>query len=350
MAGERFRSIQAGRAFAALIVVFHHLEWIYPHRTSIVAAVPTFLSFGYAGVDFFFVISGFIISAVVAREEVSPSSFFSRRFVRILPMYWVFSLAWIVLLKMGARPLPSFSEIVLSLSAFPQLGPPVLGVGWSLEHELIFYILVGLCLALGKFARLPYILSAFFIVGVVVHVIINGERRVWDFHIFSLYQFDFLLGVILFRMRTRFPKINGWASFVLGIGIWSATTVVIRPMYLGHVQTNPEGFLGAARVMLMGSGSFLMLLGLLKIEKEDPALFETGPGRALVVLGNASFALYLVHPHVLIVTGRLLSALRLGNSWDIPAAMAAVLTSIAVALIWYNFVESPLLKWAHKRI
>ena len=88
---ERFESIQYLRAFAALAVVFHHARnphsWLYPGLAGV--------GLGQSGVDLFFVISGFIM--YVAARKLSVNEFVGRRLVRIVPLYWVATLLFVLL-------------------------------------------------------------------------------------------------------------------------------------------------------------------------------------------------------------------------------------------------------------
>lgn len=156
--GENFASIQVARAIAAVIVVFQHLEWALPASSPVVRRTPEWLSFGYAGVDIFFVISGFIISLVIDQSAPSPRRFISRRITRILPMYWLFTIAWVALAWVGTHEAPTASKLIASVFIFPQRDLPVLGVGWSLEHEFIFYGLIAVLLWIGRLSLLVPIL------------------------------------------------------------------------------------------------------------------------------------------------------------------------------------------------
>ncbi len=145
--------IQYLRGIAALMVVWHHgvgqlatLETYFPFR------------FGTSGVDLFFVISGFIMVVTTAGRDVTPTEFIARRFVRVVPLYWVLTLA----LAATALVAPSlFRSVTLtavsliqSLLFIPHFSPshagmiwPVLVPGWTLNYEMFFYVVFAASLA-----------------------------------------------------------------------------------------------------------------------------------------------------------------------------------------------------------
>jgi len=95
------RSIQYLRALAALMVVWVHSLYMIPG----VAEEFNAPNFGGAGVDLFFVISGFIMVVTTAEKDVTPMEFFCRRIVRVVPLYWLATLAMIA----GAAISPNMS-------------------------------------------------------------------------------------------------------------------------------------------------------------------------------------------------------------------------------------------------
>src|SRR5215470_12318280 len=81
-------TIQVLRAFAAYLVVLVHLAPL----VSMAGGAEDALGFGYAGVDLFFVISGFIMVYTTSRRETQPWDFFAHRIARVVPMYWLLTL------------------------------------------------------------------------------------------------------------------------------------------------------------------------------------------------------------------------------------------------------------------
>ncbi len=344
---SRYGSIQIARAAAALMVIIGHSPMFAPDGA--LPKMPGWASFGFAGVDLFFVISGFIISLVIDRPQVDVVDFLKRRAFRILPFYWLFTLGWIALLFLGSRPMPGVGEMLASALVIPQHDLPVLNVGWSLEHELIFYAIVAALLLVRRAAWLPVVLSVLFGVGVVLHVVLPATRGadLWDWHVFSLYHFQFLLGVLLYRWRAKVAKIDWRALLAPGCTLFLvSSTLVVGLQPDGHVPTNSEGLGGITRVVLFGIASALMIGGLISLEAARPESMKTALGRLGNLLGDSSYALYLAHPLIYAVLGAAIA-------WASPPSIAlwpilifSWTSAVAFACTFYRFAEQPFLEWS----
>ena len=152
-ARHKLQGIEACRGFAAVLVVFYHAGRLIslPQYYNYIP-LGDFFGFGHAGVDFFFVLSGFIITLVHRRDLGRPAAlgrFCYRRFVRIYPLYWIVTAIVCVLALFSpdraARLAPG--HLVASLLLLPHGQDPLLGVGWTLEHEMLFYLAFALAIA-----------------------------------------------------------------------------------------------------------------------------------------------------------------------------------------------------------
>jgi exopolysaccharide production protein ExoZ len=162
MPGEKIRSLQILRFVAAAMVVAAHaiyfvgLPQLQPaHNVEI----------GAAGVDIFFVLSGFVIyRSAFALRRMTAGEFIAKRFLRVAPLYYLTNLVWLLLLwRLFHWPVDR-SEIAASFTFWPAwqyLAAPVDPVGWSLCFEMLFYVAVALVL----FSRraLPLLLAVFLI-------------------------------------------------------------------------------------------------------------------------------------------------------------------------------------------
>lgn len=137
--------LQVGRAIAALLVLLHHISINAPYYYG-GEAFNSIFHFGHVGVDFFFVLSGFIIYWVHSSDKESLESakiYFWKRFIRIYPPFILISV--VLLIAYTLMPNLSHSDreisILSSLFLVPTQGSPALSVSWTLMHELLFYIL-----------------------------------------------------------------------------------------------------------------------------------------------------------------------------------------------------------------
>lgn len=143
---EKLDSLQIFRGLAALGVVVHHAAL---GTNAFVEEIPVWVNFifehGFLGVDFFFVLSGFIImnSHYSDRKSIlSLKTYFWKRFVRIFPPYWPISIALIsgyVIFPTVSHGVRSDFSFLSSLLLLPDTSPPALSVAWTLIHEMLFY-------------------------------------------------------------------------------------------------------------------------------------------------------------------------------------------------------------------
>ena len=139
-----FGNVQALRAVAALMVVWVHLQEMFPD-SAFVSRLPS----GYAGVDLFFVISGFIMVASTTSATTTAGTFIVKRYVRIAPLYYAFTALVVGIALLSPSLLKSSSsdptDLVRSLAFIPfEKSPdrvyPTYYLGWSLNYEVFFYL------------------------------------------------------------------------------------------------------------------------------------------------------------------------------------------------------------------
>src|ERR1700733_9294479 len=160
--GGSFQSIQALRGIAAVMVMIFHAGLRFDQSEM------TF-RIGNAGVDIFFIISGFVMWTVAARRPSDPLVFLRRRFVRLVPLYWLWTVAviaaWALIPSAFPRMHPTVGHVALSLAFLPHLSPdsgritPVLGQGWTLNFEVFFYVLFAAGLMLPSRTRFGFMVA-----------------------------------------------------------------------------------------------------------------------------------------------------------------------------------------------
>ncbi|MEZ4715903.1 MAG: acyltransferase [Caldilineaceae bacterium] len=140
---------------AALLVVFYHITELSQTRFDSLFLGGVF-AFGFTGVDFFFVLSGFIILYVHGRDlgdERVLGAYAAKRFVRLYPIYWC-----VALVKIGVIfVVPAYAKaheadlafLVKSLLLIPQENLPIIGAAWTLSYEVLFYALFGVAILVG---------------------------------------------------------------------------------------------------------------------------------------------------------------------------------------------------------
>src|SRR5258706_7223874 len=325
------------------MVVVWHVGCMATNCKDVDVTPPPFLMFGYAGVDLFFVLSGYIICRVCASREFHLRDFARKRFLRIYPFYALFSglalLAWIInpasnLGESGPTP----SSIVDSFFILPQQHAPVLFVGWSLQHEVQFYLVVALLFALQLEVLLPLVLFAIFFAGILVHAAFGIN---WSWLLLSPSHLDFALGALVFFWREPIIALGWRLPLVGGVVLFCATAAVTPEssyMTLDGVS--------AIRILGFGLGSCLLLIAATNTEFSS---LPYSPALAIllaagVYLGDASYTLYLSHPFVLSLTGKLGVFLDLHGVLAYALLVASVILACLFASAFYGTIERRILQ------
>ena len=156
--------VQVLRGLAASMVVFLHLGIREAKTFGTHLATPRFLGGGDAGVDVFFVISGFIMVFITPKQLAGfPGwlEFIYRRFTRIFPPYWIVSglllLVWFRKPEMFNGYYHNQLDLGRSFFLLPQSFTPLVTVGWSLIHEVYFYVMLSGLLMWGTVGRMRWL-------------------------------------------------------------------------------------------------------------------------------------------------------------------------------------------------
>ena len=170
--------LQTVRAIAAWLVVTDHALLELSHNAPDSQVTHLAWSLGSAGVAMFFVISGFImvhISWESFGKRAASADFLRRRIIRIVPLYWLATVAAFVSHKIWAThgAHATWMDLAYSLTFIPYLSHedgwyPILPGGWTLNYEMMFYVVFALGLTLPRKLALPAVgaaLGAFIVVG-----------------------------------------------------------------------------------------------------------------------------------------------------------------------------------------
>ncbi len=324
--GELF-GIQMLRGFAALAVVIHHV--LEASNGSTGRFSPDWLTTaGAAGVDIFFVISGFIMYHTcfnTDRPAPSAASFLKRRVLRIYPMYWICLAAMVVVYAAGFMKSHSASPAQLALSIVLWPGDTLLGVSWTLSYEMLFYLVFAACLLSPSLL----IKRAGAVVAVSVLVVLGGSLHS-DF-LGNPVAIEFCLGILVAGVSHRI-KSSYWLAAAATV---ACLIVFAAPALVPHKLT--AGLDGWSRCLCWGLPAALIVAAFVRVPA--PASL---PSKAAVFLGDASYSLYLTHTFVVIIYSWLLKKTGLGS---MPQALPVLMTVVIACLVGvsaYFVVERPL--------
>ncbi len=331
---NQLQGIQALRGLAALAVVVHHaLE--HSNGAARPFSPDWLTTVGAAGVDLFFIISGFIMVWTTfpqGRSPLRPATFLYRRIARIYPLYWLTCTAMLALVALGFLRSHSFSseDIARSLILFPPA--PLVGVAWTLVFEMWFYILFTVLLVAGSkrvvIIGLPVLLLS---TATLAGLLPAGPER--DF-LQSPLPIEFCYGLGLAAIargliERPLPRIP---ATVLALTALACLGLAAR--FVPHETT--AHLPAPARVLAWGLPS-LVLVGL-SLSWRATGWF----GAAVAKLGDASYALYLSHVFVMIGYGRLLKIPTMASLPQPPIALAICLVSVAGGFAFHFTCERPL--------
>lgn len=291
-------NVQILRCFAAMSVVWHHLET----RMNRELGAPHLGFTGMAGVDIFFVISGFIMFHTTQGGDKSVSRFWTDRLIRVAPLYWIATLLIVFLYALGQHPdlvaKLDASDIVAALSFFPEVRAdgapyPVLDVGWTLIFEAYFYLLFGLTFFMGSQVRAVIALAALFIGTAIFRLMTPGLPFALEFY-FRPITLEFVAGGLLalaYRSSWLAAVSKTVMSWIGGLLLVVGVAALLLAGWRVGWRLNDEFEL---RVLAFGIPSLMIVAGALMLERAG----WIWKSRTLLLLGASSYSIYLVHQFV----------------------------------------------------
>jgi exopolysaccharide production protein ExoZ len=331
-----FRTIQALRAVAALLVVLLHAFETWGLRVDPAAPAVSWDN-GAAGVDIFFIISGFVM-VISSRRLVDQAGawliFLGHRVVRIVPLYWLLTtvkiLSVAVLGGVVLRTTLDFNFVVGSYLFLPVTDSaghfrPILSVGWTLTYEFLFYLLFAAALAI-RVDVLRIVIPGLGLIAALA-LVRTGSWPAWTI-LFDTLVIEFVYGVALAKWTLRGFRLPPAIAGLLVVGGFGF--ILILPMISENI-----------RALTWGIPAFAIVAGAVSLE---PFVAPTLP-RWLLALGDASYSIYLSHGFVLPVLGLMFGRLASPGLW--AEALTVVLCLLLSSLVgWCVFVwiEGPMLR------
>jgi peptidoglycan/LPS O-acetylase OafA/YrhL len=339
-------SIQILRAVAALAVLTHHTLFEISFYIS-GRGIAQDVLVGAAGVDLFFVISGFVM--VYSSEPLfgrgdAPRVFLLRRLVRIVPLYWAVSgiiLAYVLIAHRGLVDIYSVGSVIASFAFVPYPGPgpgelmqPVHGLGWTLNYEMFFYVVFTAAVLLPRRAAVLAVTAVFLVFVVIGRAFtLPQPLKFWSQPIIL----EFCLGMIIasaYRSGVRWPRAVSWAVAIAAVAALAVSAHGVR--WSAAFASLLEWGLPAAA-----------LVAACTLARDT-----TAPGavaRCFGFLGDVSYSLYLVHP--LVVAGARRTVAHWIDFSSVPWAYAPLifLGSIAAAIVSYLAFERPITRALQRR-
>ncbi|MCQ4308888.1 acyltransferase [Pseudomonas stutzeri] len=346
MTSARIDSIQVLRAIAALaVVIFHSHYAVDIFGKDAAYEIPFLAKWGYLGVDLFFAISGFIIAHITIGRNFSLKEFAVRRFFRIYPIYAFFCLiSFYLFLTKNWRFGPhdfTLENLALSIAIAPIDGSPAYGVGWSLEHEIIFYATAALCLSFGNLKLLCSVIFGVAAVGFAKDLAVARGviEPFWDYHLLSPLNIFFLTGMLL-RLFLSKIKTLGWAAPAMLSVVTCAISISL--MKNANVELRMIG-----RYLVLAAAIAAMIIAFLNFKIDNPSRLDLVIYKFFTEIGNASYSLYLVHWIVLKAVGLRYFVEMFGvQPWAAELwRYSWILACVIISLLMYRFIEKPIIRF-----
>ncbi len=345
----KIQSIQTLRAGAALAVTFGHLEHEAASLPSANGFEPLLLDLTGAGVDLFFVISGFVMvyaSRDLFQRRDAVTLFLSRRVFRIVPLYWLISTLFLIMLSTThtmSSPIPTAVEVIKSYAFIPYVPheggavQPIYKLGWTLNDEMFFYVVFAAALAFPM--RQAVILVAAVFAGLVgLGIAINpppGIVATWTNPIILDFTFGTFVALLYqsgVRLRVGSASVMILSGFA-GFGVTSALALDAH---------------GAFRPLVWGVPATLIFIGAVLLPSRVPAAGKAPLG--LVSLGDASYAIYLLHPIVIRCLRVCLDKTHMSaeiSPWIF--IVTGMIMVIPAALAAHRWIERPAIRCLYRR-
>lgn len=321
----RYQNIELLRFIAALAVVYFHAVGTLRAVAFPEIGPNPLTELGAAGVDVFFVISGFVIFLSLTRKNRTPIEFARDRLIRLVPAYWILTVSHLVILASvailrGTEVPFDISWTIQSLFFVSQpLGNnlPLISQGWSLEIEMLFYLLV----AVGLIIKNPIANIVFPAVALVSLV---------GFGLLPDLALEFIFGGLLGYLYTRikFPAPIAIGAGVLGIVLF------VAPVGLGALD--------APRWVTWGIPSMLVVFSAINLPQLNWKILPT--------LGAASYPVYLLHMMVINIVSPVISMFGSSTAMFFGALASCLILSQVLGIVFDKLVDKPISRFLKSRI
>ena len=335
MPAKQFIGVQILRFVAAMLVVVMHITEAISVR--ITGAGPDhYWSGGAIGVDIFFVISGFVMAMSTARGPAGNQTrlqaawiFLKRRLLRVAPLYWFYTLLKVALVlilpSLALRSSIDTDHLFASLLFIPVISPwglvqPALPVGWTLNFEMLFYVVFAIAIAWGV-ARIKFCFLIFLLIFSAAQIF--PEPVALNFYGKSL-LFEFILGMGIAHVYLNYPPVSPKIGLLAAI---AGTMLILGINWGDPVDRFSTWEVGAGLVVLVAVWL-------------EPWIARIPLAPRLSFLGDSSYSIYLTHTFV--VPFGVLMMKKLGFQESLIIIPVICLAVIAGGCLSYVLIETPM--------
>ncbi len=327
---KHFNCIQALRGFTALFVALEHVR---------------FLNCGAFGVDIFFIISGFM--AMFATHE-DTKHFIKKRLIRIYPLYAMVTLGTFLLLLVfpelfhlsEANPLYLIKSLCfIPFEISPGIIQPLVRVGWTINYEMLFYLLFFLSFRISHKYR-GLICSGFLGILVLLGQLLPTESTALHFY-GDFIQLEFVLGILTYYIVRKLYHICEGKTVTFLLSYVSIPVVLALFTFLAITKQQTD-ISGMGRVLYWGLPALIIVLCTFVMN-----LQVTMP-KFMIALGNMSFSIYLIHYYPLMFIDRKIYSFESYSPMGLVFVVCGLLLVILVSFTSYLLIEKKLTYYLRK--
>jgi len=354
---RRITELDGLRGIAILLVIsFHYINNQLVQSQHPAGKVLSLLtSFGWVGVDLFFILSGFLIGSILIRNKGRKnyfSTFYIRRIVRIIPNYYLLLTLFLLLLTIpyfsrnyfltGNDSVPLWAYFTMVQNFFMasnyDMGNKALSVTWSIGIEEQFYILIPLVVYIVRKSWLPFILVGIIIMASFMRMQYDNWKPAY---VLLHCRADSLAIGILISWLNQQVDLNEFVTkyFKHLMALLMVTFGMIGYLFVRYADLGPVKNLLFGIIFGIG-----LLLALTRQSSWYGALLRN---KQLVWVGTISYSLYLFHYIILGVFHHVFAnrgGIEIQGGKDVVITLGALIASFAFSWFVYNRLEVPMTK------
>lgn len=340
---KRLPALDALRGIAILIVLVHHYvpEQFKP---------PLFWS----GVDLFFVLSGFLITDILLKNRDASNyyqTFYLRRGARILPLYWLLLLVFVLVTRLepemlgasSSKHLPFWSYITFTqnflYAARNFWRDPWLDVTWSLALEEQFYIFLSLSVRNLNKKHLAWLSVFLILLAPILRLVTDAPLASYQL---PLHRADALMLGVLIAILWQSPKARVFFHAHKRFFVWALPFFFAGIAYLFRTEAGIG--LPVPHFFLAFFYSNLLILALVSLPEKPGPVFGS---KIFIWLGLRSYGIYLLHKPLRLVFAAFLSGLSVSLDPITSTLLVCVFLGVAAELS-FRLIEKPMMNWGHQ--
>lgn len=334
----KLKGIEVARGLAALLVVFYHISRLFEQNFGFFP-LGKFTEIGHSGVDFFFVLSGFIIY-FIHRKDIGHKSklkpYILKRLVRIFPLFWIVFLLHLALIPfVSSVNLPTISSGFLQFFLFPiNVKELVIGVSWTLQYEMLFYLLFALLILNRTIGRIVFIF--WFL------VLVMQFMGIYNFNIplvSSAFCFQFMAGIVAAYIVSNFSIKHLKKYFYVGISL-------LLIIWLAELSQYINGYDKSAR-LFYGLAFSLVVIGVVAIENGRKMEYA----KIWLILGKSSYSIYLTHLFFGGIYYKIMDLM--GALVVLPASLNIIIVvvfTVVTGVVFSHIIEFPVTRYLRSKL